>query len=80
MTIVDHTIANSAKVCEHFHLPVQAGSNAVLEDGDIAGKLFWFGNQGPPVCAECFHYHIIVGFPESRRTFSYLGSGGKGAF
>lgn len=25
------TIANSAKVCEHFHLPVQAGSNAVLE-------------------------------------------------
>ena len=26
------TIASSSKVCEHFHLPVQAGSNKILKN------------------------------------------------
>jgi tRNA-2-methylthio-N6-dimethylallyladenosine synthase len=67
-------IANSAKVCEHFHLPIQAGSNRILKKMhrgytkdyylELVGKI----RTAVPACT--LTTDIIVGFPgETEENF-----------
>lgn len=60
-------IANSTKVCEHFHLPIQAGSNRILKEmrrgytKEEYLDLVWKIRKAVPHCT--ITTDIIVGFP-----------------
>lgn len=62
-----YTIARSDKVCEHFHLPVQAGSNRVLQKMNRGytreGYLELIGAIKSAVPKATVTTDIIVGFP-----------------
>ena len=67
-------IAASRHVCEHFHLPLQAGSNKVLEEmnrGYTREKYLELVNQIRAVCPKAsITTDLIVGFPgETEKDF-----------
>lgn len=68
------TIAASRKVCEHFHLPIQAGSNTILEKMNRGYTREHYLDLITRICAKVPNCSVttdlIVGFPgETEKDF-----------
>jgi threonylcarbamoyladenosine tRNA methylthiotransferase MtaB len=76
-------IQNNPKLCPHFHIPLQSGSNGVLQtmgrryDTALVSRLVKDLNAAFPFCA--IGFDVITGFPgetevQHQETYSFLSS------